>query len=109
MPSEQAQHCPFLNRADTRCSDAFSLEKLDHAYKYCFGRYTFCSIYMELLVERRLRRSGAAVMSSTAEQDDACKTGTQRVIQVSVRRPPGADRDAKHPARGQGLPALPGV
>ena len=114
MASEQqAQHCPFLNRADARCSDAFSIEKLDHAFKYCFGRYTYCSVYMELLIERRLRRSAAAEPAEHAEHEHASFSASsaeaERVVQVSVRRQKGADRNAQFPARGQGLPALPGV
>ena len=54
--SDHVHHCPFLNRSDARCSTNFSLEQLDNAYDYCFGEYADCSVYLELLVERRLRR-----------------------------------------------------
>jgi hypothetical protein len=115
MASDQAQHCPFLNRADARCSDAFSLEKLDHAFKYCFGRYTYCSVYMELLIERRMRRSAAAEHVGVAEHAEhehasfsSSSGGPERVVQVSVRRQKGADRNPQYPAHRQGLPALPG-
>jgi len=60
VPSAQTgHHCPFLNRADARCGENFSLERLDHAYEYCFNRYQTCAIYHELLVERQVRRISA--------------------------------------------------
>jgi len=60
MP-DQGNHCPFLNRADRRCSEHFSLDHLQHAFKYCFDRYTTCPMYMELLAERRSRREREGV------------------------------------------------
>jgi hypothetical protein len=55
--TETGHHCPFLNRADARCSRHFSLDDLGHAFDYCFGFYEGCSVYLELLVERRVRRA----------------------------------------------------
>jgi hypothetical protein len=66
---EQAHHCPFLNRADPRCSRHFSLDSLDHAFKYCFDRYKACPVYLELLVERRVRRSMGAVLRPEHSDD----------------------------------------
>jgi hypothetical protein len=56
MGNDHGLHCPFLNRSDGRCSNYFSLERLDHAFGYCFDQYQHCPVYLELLVERRLRR-----------------------------------------------------
>lgn len=53
--AEYGHHCPFLNRSDARCSTHFSLERLDRAFDHCFGRYHECSVYLELLTERRVR------------------------------------------------------
>jgi len=53
----QGHHCPFLNRADSRCSRHFSLDNLDHAFDFCFDYYTGCSVYLELLAERRVMRA----------------------------------------------------
>jgi hypothetical protein len=78
--NEVEHHCPFLNRSDARCSDAFSLESLEHTYQYCFGRYKACPTYLELLVERRLRRSAAAVAAA-----------------ARVQRNPDANRDESTP------------
>ena len=55
MPAP-GQHCPFLNRSDDRCSDYFNVSRLGHAFHHCFGAYNACPVYLELLVERRLRR-----------------------------------------------------
>jgi hypothetical protein len=54
------RHCPFLNRADSRCAAHFNLDGLRQAYGICFDRYKTCPVYLELLIERRARRSGAA-------------------------------------------------
>src|SRR5437868_1093421 len=50
-------HCPFLNRADRRCSDYFHLDRLEHAFAYCFGGYRSCPVYGDLLAERRAWRA----------------------------------------------------
>jgi hypothetical protein len=57
MP-DRGRHCPFLNRTDSRCAAHLCLEDLDYAFRYCFDRYKSCPTYLELLVERRVRRSG---------------------------------------------------
>lgn len=55
MP-DHGMHCPFLNRADERCSNYFSLDRLDHAFGFCFGEYRECKMYREMLIERQERR-----------------------------------------------------
>lgn len=92
----KGQHCPFLNRTDPRCSESFNIERLDHAFRYCFGRYTSCPVYLELLIERRVRRSSAP------EPADIKHAG-QPIIQVTVHR-----TAADLPAKPASLPALPG-
>ncbi len=52
----QGRHCPFLNRCDSRCSPHLSLDRLDHAFHHCCNQYRDCTIYAELLGERRQRR-----------------------------------------------------
>jgi hypothetical protein len=54
--AERESHCPFLNRADYRCSNHFSLDKLDRAFDHCFGEYQSCSTYREMLDERHSRQ-----------------------------------------------------
>jgi hypothetical protein len=54
-------HCPFLNRSDARCSKNFSLDRLGEAYEFCFGQFAACTVYREMLVERRLRRLSGAM------------------------------------------------
>ena len=58
---DQCPHCPFLNRADARCSNHFNLDSLGHAFAYCFGQYQQCPMYRDLLAERRERRYNASV------------------------------------------------
>jgi hypothetical protein len=74
-------HCPFLNRADTRCSQNFQLDSLGHAFRHCFGQFKTCPTYIELLVERRIKRV-------TAEH-------AHRTFHI-----PLAARDAQHAAAG---------
>ena len=59
MP-DTVEHCPFLNRSDERCAENFNIDHLQHAFRFCFGRYKTCPSYIELLVERRIRRGEAA-------------------------------------------------
>ena len=54
--AEHEPHCPFLNRADYRCSNHFSLDRLDRAFTHCFGEYQTCSSYLEMLSERQNRQ-----------------------------------------------------
>jgi hypothetical protein len=64
--SDREHHCPFLNRADHRCSDFFSIEQLQHAFEHCFHAYKACAVYQELLVERQARRGYAAANTGCA-------------------------------------------
>lgn len=98
MP-DRVEHCPFLNRSDARCSENFSIDHLQHAFKFCFGRYKACSAYAELLVERRIRRG------ETAEQPSM--TGTthaNRIVQITLPA-----RHARPVAGRAGVPAASGV
>ncbi|CAN5619039.1 hypothetical protein BH09PLA1_BH09PLA1_09020 [soil metagenome] len=62
-----ADHCPFLNRRDARCGEHMSIQGLDHAFDYCFGRYQGCPVYFQMLIERRARRGEAvAGIAATA-------------------------------------------
>jgi len=45
------QICPYLEAADQRCAQRFTLEKLDEAYRFCFGSPERCSIYRMLSSE----------------------------------------------------------
>ena len=60
MPAETVSHCPFLNRADPRCSSSFKLERMRHALEFCFDQYQSCPHYAQQLAERQARR-GAVV------------------------------------------------
>lgn len=86
--SDRSSHCPFLNRADARCSNHFSLDRLGHAFGYCFGQYQACPVYLELLVERRVRRLTGSVASQGAGD------GTIPLVQITLqgRRHAAADR-----------------
>ena len=55
--SASSRHCPFLNRDDERCGEHFHVGQLDHTFRYCFGNYAACPSYLDLLIERRTRRS----------------------------------------------------
>ena len=92
--ADTVEHCPFLNRSDARCAENFNIDHLQHAFKFCFGRYKACPAYIELLVERRIRRGEAAGrhLSPSANANH----GNDRVIQVTVsaRHPQHAARAA---------------
>ena len=73
VAGEAPCHCPFLNRADARCSAHFRLDRLEQAFGHCFDRYHGCAVYRELLGERRSRRTAAfaalQVRSAMADGD----------------------------------------
>jgi hypothetical protein len=64
--AERVHHCPFLNRSEPRCSSHFSLNDLGSALEQCFGQYSACGVYRELLRERRQRRGELKNDSPTA-------------------------------------------
>ena len=68
--SQRAHHCPFLNRADDRCSNNFSLDRLDRVFDHCFGSYARCAVYAELLSERQTLRSCAGRQPEVAVSAD---------------------------------------
>ena len=72
---DAVRHCPFLNRADGRCAEAFKLDGMRHAYRFCFDRYKTCPIYFELLMERRVRRADARVSANE---------GPSNLVQVTI-------------------------
>jgi hypothetical protein len=93
--SEHESHCPFLNRADYRCSNHFSLDKLDRAFDHCFGEYQSCPTYREMLSERRSRQPvdghlvGAAtgLTSTVVYANLTVRTRPTHVTVNSVRLP----------------------
>jgi hypothetical protein len=94
---QTGQHCPFLNRSDARCVENFSLDRLKHSLRHCFGNYAACPTYIELLVERRTRRAAAAAASASASALAVNQSNDGRpVVQVFVhgrnarKRPPTA-------------------
>lgn len=54
--SDHADHCPFLDRSDPRCSRYLNLEHLQNAFRFCFGAFESCPQHAQLLMERRVRR-----------------------------------------------------
>jgi hypothetical protein len=91
MP-ERANHCPFLNRSEPRCSSHFSLNGLVDALEQCFDQYPSCSVYRELLRERRARRGelpGQDAWATGYASDDGSVHGSasgsygSQVVQLS--------------------------
>ena len=83
MP-DRVEHCPFLNRSDARCADNFNIDHLQHAFKFCFGRYKACPSYAELLVERTARRSEAAAGRRVSSATSGETHGNDRFVQITV-------------------------
>ncbi len=76
--SYEDRHCPFLNRNDARCAERFTVGHMQHAFRYCFEHYKACPTYLELLVERRVRRvSQNAVIHHAVEPSPS-------LIQITV-------------------------
>jgi len=39
--------CPFLEQADVRCADHWSLKNIVRAFACCAGNYTSCPVYQQ--------------------------------------------------------------
>ena len=105
--SDVPRHCPFLNRADERCASHFNIDGLGHAYRFCFDRYKTCPVYIQLLIERRVRRADAAATEKSREPTPApapLAVATAPIIEVTISAGPGINS-----AAAPGLPASPGV
>lgn len=94
-------HCPFLNRADGRCAKHLSLDNLQYALEYCFDQYQQCPVYLERLVERRLRRSLPSVLAAGKISKRDAAAG---FVQISLPH-----RNTQRSADPAELPAAPGV
>jgi hypothetical protein len=93
--SDLGNHCPFLNRADGRCSNNFSLERLNHAFGFCFDQYRQCTVYREMLVERQVRRT------ITSFADTGHSHGASPIVQITFHGNPfstAAHRHRQHAA-----------
>lgn len=44
--------CPFMEEADVRCADHFSLTNLSDMFTHCVGRHQACPVYQRLLRDR---------------------------------------------------------
>ncbi|MFA9479403.1 hypothetical protein ACERK3_14020 [Phycisphaerales bacterium AB-hyl4] len=60
--------CPYLDKDDARCSDRFSLRRLEQAFHVCAnGGHECCSIYHQLLREQQRRESNRLTITITVE------------------------------------------
>jgi len=92
--SEHGHHCPFLNRADSRCAENLKIDQLDHAFEYCFDVYAACPVYLDLLIERKTKNADTAPRSNTKPLMHVNRMSLQRtespnvsrIVQVTVRR-----------------------
>ena len=82
----RGEHCPFLNRSDRRCSNCLSLDRLDHAFDYCFGEYKACPVYLEMLAERRVRRLCGLLTPPPQQGPGDCRSDSPDVNRTR-RRP----------------------
>jgi hypothetical protein len=85
--SDHESHCPFLNRADYRCSNHFSLDKLDRAFDHCFGEYQACGTYQEMLSERRGKQPAEGHLVA-GHAGHAGLTGTVVYANLTIRKRP---------------------
>jgi hypothetical protein len=92
--SDREPHCPFLNRADQRCSSYFSIERLQHAFGHCFNAYRTCAVYQVLLDERQARRSLAASGGGRG-------TAPGQFVWTTACRPPERDGKPRRAAQQQ--------
>jgi hypothetical protein len=89
MPDHE-HHCPFLNRSDSRCGEHLKIDRLGHAFDFCFDVYAACPVYLELLIERRIKSADAPARPVLAVDRAVLERvgvpHASRVVQVQVRR-----------------------
>jgi hypothetical protein len=83
-----------LNRADSRCSENFNLDRLGYAFRYCFDQYKACPNYLELLVERRVKRA----QETDGKDGFIPERPSTQIVQLTVRSRELADGYAQHAA-----------
>ena len=90
------EHCPFLNRSDRRCSSFLSLDRIAHAFEHCFGEYQSCPMYLELLVERRVRRLSGLLAPSDRAAAPTDATPRRPVVQLTIGHSSGPTHATVH-------------
>jgi hypothetical protein len=83
--SKANQQCPFLDGADQRCSNCLRLEHLNHAFKFCFGRFKACPTYLQLQVEGRMRSIERAARDGENEFRGKKRFGEFQVADADAR------------------------
>lgn len=81
--SDRGHHCPFINRADARCSHNFTLDRIEQAFDLCFSSYHACPVFVELLAERRIRR-GDNISITARDVAHAAVANDGELVQVQV-------------------------
>ncbi|HEV8607476.1 MAG TPA: hypothetical protein VGQ99_19230 [Tepidisphaeraceae bacterium] len=72
-----AECCPFINRADERCSGHFNLDGLERAFADCVGDFVACPHHEEMMREREER-------AREREDADGRYSNIQSPVQVTV-------------------------
>lgn len=44
--------CPFIDKAEARCSDHLTLRNVSRAFAHCANRYTACPVYQKLFADK---------------------------------------------------------
>lgn len=88
-----AKQCPFVNRPDARCSGRLSIDSLHHAFDYCFSAYNTCPVYVERLLERRVRQISRSVTAGGDDdgkrRNDAATGDLHGPTYIQLRTPAG--------------------
>ena len=85
--TEHEHNCPFLNRADERCSKYFHLDQLEHALGHCFDAFEACPVYAERLEERQIRRQVDVLQGIIAQGNLHAEESDRQLEAPRDRRP----------------------
>lgn len=79
----EERECPFVNRADARCSEHLTMGGMGYAFEHCFSKYESCPLHAELMQER----SGSLVAARVGGQaEPAVEVRVQQIAQGRLRR-----------------------
>lgn len=85
--------CPHVNRNDLRCGTRFRLDRLDQAFRVCFGSYHACPMYHRINAEQDAfsaqaePAAAAAVVRVTVAGHGVNHNNTTHAGQSGAQRP----------------------
>ncbi len=86
MARSHRDQCPFVDQPDGRCAQRLSIERLEYAFGFCFDEYDCCPVYLDRLLEDRLKNIRANVIVDRQPMEPA---HGPTFVQLTTPKTPG--------------------